>query len=70
MNSIDELLPGKSRNPGLVGSAASTNFGNDNEIVGVGVQRLSDQLVGNMRTIEIAGVDVIYSSSHSFPQYG
>ena len=36
MDSIDELLAGKSRNPGLVCPPTSANLRDDNEIVGVG----------------------------------
>jgi hypothetical protein len=34
------------------------DLGSDHEIVGIGVQRLADEIVGHMRAVEVAGVDV------------
>src|SRR5215471_14586332 len=55
-------------NPGLVGTAAGTDFRNDHQTVGIGMERLLDNLIRDMRTIEIARVDVVHSGFDSFPQ--
>src|ERR1700745_2573031 len=70
MNPVDELQARKSRNPGLVRTSSSANLGDDDETSGVGMQRLADQLIRDMRTIEVAGVNVIYSSRDRLPQHG
>jgi len=41
VNCVDEVLAGQSRNPGFVCATTSANFRDDNEIVGVGMQRAS-----------------------------
>ncbi len=69
VNAVDELLAGKSRNPRLVFTPARTQLGDDDESFRIGVERPFDDLIGDMRTIEVAGVDVIDAARNGFPQY-
>src|SRR5262245_63811929 len=62
MDRIDQFLARKSRNPRLVGSAASAHLGDDHQTVRIRVERLLDNLIGHMRTIVIACVDVVHAS--------
>src|SRR5262249_51041489 len=68
MNRINQFLPGKSMNPGLVWAAAGADFRNDHQMVGIGIKRLLDNLIRDMRTIEIARIDVVHSGFDSCPQ--
>ena len=45
--------------PGCVDASAGADLGDDHETVGIGMQRLADDLIGDVGPIEIAGVDVI-----------
>jgi len=47
--------------PGFVWTATSAYFGDDHEILGIRMERLLDNLVGDMRTVEVAGVNVVHS---------
>ena len=47
------------RQPGSVVAAPGADLGHDRETVAVGMQRLANDLVGDVRTTEIAGVDVV-----------
>jgi len=57
MNTIDQLLAGKSRNPGPVCTPTSAYFGDDHETIRVGMERLLDNLIRHMRTVEV-GVSI------------
>lgn len=59
VDAVDDLLTGECGDPGCVCAAASTDFGDDDEAVRVGMERLFDDLVGDVRAVEVAGVDVI-----------
>src|SRR5215510_13598527 len=69
MNAVDEFLPTKSRDPGLVRAATSANLGDNDQSLCVRVQRTADDLIGNMRAIEIAGVDMVHASSYCFAKH-
>ena len=45
--------------PGAVRVANRADLGDDHQIVRIGMQRLADDLVGDVRTVEVAGVDVV-----------
>ena len=51
--------------PGTIGAAARTDLGHDHQIIGIGMQRLLDDLIGDMRTVEIAGIDVVHARRDS-----
>src|ERR1700693_2862646 len=59
MNSIDQLLTRKRMNPRFVHWPASTDFGDDHQSIWIRMKRLFDDLVGHMRAVKIAGIDVV-----------
>ena len=54
--------------PGTIGAAAPTDFGHDHQIIGIRMQRLLNDLIGDMRTVEIAGIDVVHARRDSLAQ--
>jgi hypothetical protein len=48
-----------SRVPRRVRAALGADLGDDDKVVGIGMQRLPDQLIGDVGTVKVAGVDVI-----------
>ena len=62
------LLAREGGDPGLVFAAAGAYFGDDDETRGVGVERLLDDLIGDVRAVEVAGVDVVDSGGDGFAQ--
>src|SRR5579862_909814 len=68
MYGIDNLLPRACVKPGTVGAAASADFGHDHQVIGIRMQRLLNDLIGDMRTVEIAGIDMIHARCHSLAQ--
>ena len=69
MNAIDQILTGESRNPGLVFAPPSAHLGDDNEPIRIGMERSFDDLICDMRPIEVAGIDVIDSERDGIPQH-
>src|SRR4051812_11499081 len=63
---VDDLLPGACPRPGTLSAATCADFGHDYQIIGIRMQRLPDDLIRHMRTVEVAGVDVIHAGCHSF----
>ena len=61
----------RARRPGAMRlrAAPGADLGDDDEIVGIGMQRLADDLVGDVRAIEIAGVDVVDAARHRLAQH-
>jgi hypothetical protein len=54
--------------PGTIGAAARTDFRHDDQIIGIRVERLLNDLIGDMRTVKIAGVDVVDARRDSLAQ--
>lgn len=52
-----------------VRTALCADLGDDNEIVRVRMKRLADNLVGDLRAVEIAGVDVIDALRNRLAQH-
>jgi len=50
-------------------SAPRPHFRDDHQFLRVRVQRAANNLIGNVRSIEIAGVDVIHASRNRFAQH-
>src|SRR5580700_58902 len=69
MNAIRQLLGRKSRNPRLILSPPRAYFRNDDKPFPIGMERPIDDLIRDVRTIEVAGVDVIDTLSDSFSQH-
>src|SRR5262245_12329134 len=64
MNSIHEVLAGTSVNPGLVGSTACTQFGDNYQAIGIRMERLLNDLICDMRAVVVAGIDVVHAGFH------
>ncbi|MET3248373.1 hypothetical protein ABIE53_005183 [Burkholderia sp. OAS925] len=58
------------RQPRAVAAAHRAQLRDDHEIGGIRMQRLANELVGDMRAIKIAGVDVIHALRHRLAQHG
>ena len=58
------------RVPRLVGAAPCAEFRDDDEVVRVQMQGFADQLVGDVRTVDIAGIDVVDVARHGLAQHG
>src|SRR5262249_17633489 len=56
MNTVDELPAGKSRNPRLVWTVTSANLGDYHGTIGIWMERVLDNLIGQMRTVVVAGI--------------
>src|SRR5690348_11781438 len=57
-------------NPGFVCATTSAHLGDDHQFLRIGMQRASDDLIGDVWSIEIARIDVIYTSGDRFAQHG
>src|ERR1035438_5827168 len=62
MNGSDQFLTRQRVHPRLVRFPASAHFGYDHEGVRVGMDRLPDNLIGHVRTVEVAGVDMVHAN--------
>jgi hypothetical protein len=51
-------------------SAPRPDLGDDDEVAGIRVERLPDQPVGDVRAVEIAGVDVVDAAGDGLAQHG
>ena len=47
--------------PRGIGTTARADLSPDDQVIGVGIQRLADDLVGDVRAVEVAGVDVVHA---------
>ncbi len=70
LHRLDQFVARKGRIPGSIRTAPRADLGDDDEIVGIGVQRFADQLIGEMRSVEVAGVDVVDAGGDGLPQHG
>ncbi len=66
----DEIGRGERRVPGGVVAAHRTHLGDDHQIGRVGAERLADDLVGDVRPVEVTGVDVVDPVRRRFAQHG
>src|SRR5690606_34298652 len=70
MDRSAQLVRGHGWQPRSVGSAPRAHLGHYDEIVGVGRERLADEPVCDMRTVEVAGVDMIHAKRDRLAQHG
>src|SRR5262249_14498637 len=59
---VDGAREGRScerRNPPRIRTARRADLGHDHEVIGIGIERLANELVSDVRAIVIAGVDVV-----------
>src|SRR4029453_9532463 len=68
MDCVDQFLTGKSRDPRLVWTSASTDLRIDYETNRIGMQCPLYDLVGHMRSIVVACVNVIDARVDCLPQ--
>src|SRR5580704_13687945 len=68
MNGIHQLLAGKSVQPGFVWTSTSAYFGDDHEILGIRLERLLDKVIGDMRPVVVAGVNVVHAQLYRLSQ--
>jgi hypothetical protein len=64
-----ELSRALRRAPGSIGPSYGADFGHDHQVLRIGVQRFPYQLVGDMRSVEVARVDVVDPSRDGFAEY-
>src|SRR5215469_2452684 len=55
-------------NPGLVGSPPGPHLGDDHQTLRVRMERLLDYLIGYMRSVEVAGIDVVHTGFNRLTQ--
>ncbi len=65
-----EILGRKGGVPGAVVASTRADLGDDGQIVRVRIQGFADDLIGDVRSIEVAGVDVIDTAGDRLPQHG
>ena len=70
VNAIDQFLARKSMKPGLVCSPARAHLGDDHQAIRIGMERLLDDLIGHMRTVKVAGIDVVHAGRDRLSQNG
>jgi hypothetical protein len=63
VSAVDEFLARKSRNPGLVFTPTSAELGDDYETFGIRIKRPLDELISDVRTVVVAGIDVVHPES-------
>ena len=51
-------------------AAPSADFGDDDKVIPIRMERFADDLVGDVRSVEVGGVDVIHPACNGFTQYG
>ena len=56
-----EVSSGERGNPRCVRTAHRADFGHDHKVIGIGMKRLANELVGDVRAVVIAGVDVVHA---------
>jgi hypothetical protein len=70
VDGVDELLARECAVPAFVVIAAGADLGDDDEAVAVGVERFADDLVDDVRAVEVGGVDVVDAAFDGFMQNG
>ena len=61
MDGTREVRSGERGNPRCVRAAHRADLGHDHKVIGIGMKRLANELVGDVRAIVIAGVDVVHA---------
>ena len=70
MDGAREVRRGERGNPRGVRAAHRADLGHDHEVIGIGMKRLANELVGDVRAIVIAGVDVVDAPRDRLAQHG
>src|ERR1700683_3020671 len=64
-----EVIRAHGRVPSRVWPTPGADLGDDHKVVGIGMQRLTDELVGHMGPVEVAGVDVVDAARDRLAQH-
>ena len=70
MHGFGQRLRGKRRQPRALGTAPCTDLGDDEQVVAIRVQGFADQLIRDVRAVEVARVDMVDAQGHGLAQYG
>jgi hypothetical protein len=65
-----EVPAGECRRPRLVRSAPGADLCDDHQAFGIGMDRLADDLIGNVGPVIVAGVDVVDPQPHGLAHHG
>ena len=68
MDSLDQFPAGEGMEPGPVFAAAGADFGNNHHVGRVGMKCLLDNLICHVRTVKVAGVDVVHARANRLSQ--
>src|SRR6266404_6483590 len=68
MYGIDQLLTRKGRKLGLVLTPTGAHLGDDHQVIRIGMKSLLNDLIGNMRTVIVAGIDMIDADRNRLSQ--
>src|SRR5580698_4141428 len=55
-------------NPGLVCAPASADLGDNHEAIRIGMERPLNKLIGHMRTVEVAGINMVHARLYGLAQ--
>src|SRR5690606_41345924 len=69
VNRLSQFFRRSCGKPGSVLATTGADLGDDDEIVGVGRQRLADQLVDDIWAVIVAGVDMVDAERYGFSQH-
>src|SRR5581483_4792727 len=68
MNGIDQFLARTSMRPRFIRSTTSAYLSNNHQVIRIGMKSPLDDLIGHMRTVIIASIDVVYAGRDRLPQ--
>src|SRR5580658_3632057 len=68
MDAIDQFPTRKSMNPRLVLATAGAHLGDDHKAIRIRMERLLDNLIGYMRTVKVAGIDMVHARRNCLSQ--
>ncbi len=70
MDRLCQFFAREGRDPRSVLAAQGADLGDDDEIVAIRTQRLANDVIGDVRAIEVGGVDVVDSARNGLAQDG
>src|SRR5689334_13064615 len=65
---VNQFLTGKGVNPGFVCTAPSAEFGNNYETMRIRMERPLNDLIGHVRAVVVASIDMIHAGIDRLPQ--
>ena len=70
VHGLRQFLAREGGNTGSICTAPGADLGHDDEILWIGMQCLADDLIGDVRTVKVAGVDVVHAAGDGLAQHG